>query len=271
MKDKIEKIQTTLRHYNSGLVAVSGGVDSSVLLALAVETAGFQVEAVTASSRAHPREEIDQAIQLCSKLEVVHHIVEMDELSNPLIRENGIDRCYHCKKSLYQEFDRLRIHQGLSVLLDGSNADDSNDYRPGTLAIRELNVLCPLMDAGLTKDEVRAIAEEHGLIMWDAPASACLFTRIPTGEPLDVVRLDRIDVGERILHQLGFRNVRVRDHHLVARIEIPEDQFPGILNSELREIVIGKLRQIGYHFITLDLSGYTKGSMNLMNSRGQAD
>ncbi|MCD4652881.1 ATP-dependent sacrificial sulfur transferase LarE [bacterium] len=245
LKNKIEKFHKNLQSLGSGLVALSGGVDSSVLLFLATELPSFNLKAATVESPAHPDEEVKTAIELCRRLNVEHVVLRINELENPLIRKNGPDRCYHCKYALYSSLLVLADRSNLNTVLDGSNADDIDDYRPGMRAIRELGIKAPLMDAGFTKNEVREIAKSRNLPMWSEPATACLFTRIPIGEPLELKRLNRISRAEKILRHLGFHHVRVRDHGNLARIEVSSERIAEISRPDIRQQISDYLKKIG--------------------------
>jgi len=263
---KIKKFNSFLEQAGSGLVALSGGVDSSVLLALASKIHAFKCQAVTIDSPAHPAEEIRAAIDLCKRFRVKHTVLRINELDNPLIKRNGSDRCYHCKHDLYSILLKLAAKENLSIVLDGSNIDDLDDYRPGMQAIRELGISVPLVNAGFTKSEIRKIARDLDLPIWNLPPSACLYTRIPVGEQIELKRVQRISQAEKILKYYGFRIFRVRDHGILARIELHNDEIEK-LNNNLREIISNQLKQVGYRYVCLDLCGYKKGSMNIDPSK----
>jgi len=251
-----------LRSYESGLIALSGGVDSAVLLALGAEFPDFHAVAATVVSPAHPSHETAAATALARRYGVEHHVIAVDQLSDPLIRENRPDRCRHCKRLLYRHLVKLAQDLCLAEVLDGSHADDSPEDRPGFLSLKELGIRTPLRDAGLTKADIRVLARSRNLPMWDTPATACLFTRIPTGEPLDRQRLKRIEQSENDLRGFGFVSVRVRDHGTVARIELPERAVRRLMDNTMRHQIVRALRKRGYQFVTVDLAGYQYGAMN---------
>lgn len=263
--EKIERLNGYLSTLGSGLVALSGGVDSSVLLFLCSLCRDFRVEAATVISPAHPDFELAAARKLAQDLKVDHFEISVDLLNDSDVYANGPDRCYYCKHRLYSELQVVARDHGLAAVLDGSNTDDSPDQRPGFRAIRELGIQTPLIQAGFGKKEIRAIARKHELPMWNAPATACLFTRIPTGEVLAAHRLDRIAAAENRMRELGFKAIRVRDHGTIARIEVPAESFGTLLNSGLKNTVIKALQDLGYRYVTLDLSGYRMGSMNTVS------
>lgn len=261
---KVARLQDYLRNLKSGLVALSGGVDSAVLTLLASQTQEFHVNAITVTSPAHPSSETDSARVLCEKFDVPHAYIKIDQLENNQIRSNTALRCYHCKFFLYETLLKKAKNRGLEHVLDGSNLDDlKSDDRPGMKAVKELSIKTPLIEAGLTKADIRNIARQWKLPMWDLPASACLFTRIPTGEPLDMKRITRIGKAEEFMKSLGFRQVRVRDHNEIARIEVVFSQMNRIIKLEYRQKITTFFQNIGYRFICIDLKGYTTGSMNI--------
>ncbi|HPQ40034.1 MAG TPA: ATP-dependent sacrificial sulfur transferase LarE [bacterium] len=259
---KIEKFNEYLKQIGSGLVALSGGVDSAVLLLLASRCREFRVKAATVLAAAHPPDESDAARKLAADLNVAHLEVPLDLLRQPEIRANGPDRCYHCKRHIYSILLDLAREHALDAVLDGSNADDSPLERPGSRAIRELGVRTPLSDVGLGKEEIREIARRYGLPMWNKPATACVFTRIPAGEVLEQGRLKRVVMAENRLRGMGFPAVRVRDHGDTARIEVPVDFMESMIAAATQTDMVRELKGLGYRFVTLDLSGYRSGSMN---------
>lgn len=244
-------------------VAFSGGVDSSLLLYLAAREAaprGTKVYALTADTVLHPAADLEIARKVAREAGALHRVIRVDENSNPAIRNNPADRCYHCKKQLFLEFQKVCRELDIPCLLEGSNADDLKVYRPGIRAVRELGVDSPLAEAGVTKEEVRRMASELGISTASRPSTPCMATRLPYGTFLDPALLARIVRGEAYLQERGFAGVRLRVHGDITRLEIPPEQFAELL-AERREIT-ETLQGMGFRYITLDLEGLRSGSMD---------
>lgn len=244
------------------VVAFSGGVDSTLLLAATVEALGARTLAVTAVSPTLPRRERRQALRLARQLGAPHLQVESREFSERRFVRNSADRCYHCKKIRLRQLVELAGQESRAVVIEGSNADDRNDYRPGGRAVEELGVLSPLQELGLSKEQVRRLARFRRLPNWNQPAAACLATRIPRGEEITIERLRRIERAEDFLLKAGFVQVRVRDHGRLARIEVAPAEIKRLLSSGVRWQVESRLSRLGYQFVTVDLCGYRMGSLN---------
>ena len=244
------------------LVAFSGGVDSTLVLRLAADGGADRVLAVTGRSPAVPASELAEAIELARQIGVEHRILDTDELSSPGYVANESDRCYHCKTELFGKLEELRNAEGFSVVLDGTNAEDLDDHRPGWKARRENRVLSPLAEAGLTKDEIREASRRLGLPTSSKPAMACLASRIPYGTPVTPERLARVEAAEAHLAGLGFRQFRVRHHGEVARIEVDPAEMGRLDDTGLRERVVEGVKAAGYRWVALDLEGYRTGSLN---------
>ena len=244
------------------LVAFSGGVDSTFLLAAALDALGDRVLAVTARSPSVPRRELQEAVDLANRLGARHRIVETDEFADPTFRANPPDRCYHCKRELFGTLSELARAEGLQYVIEGSNLDDADDYRPGSRAIAELSVLSPMTEVGLGKAEIRALSRDKGLPTWSKPAMACLASRVPYGEELSEERMKRIERAEEALFDLGYRQLRVRDHGTVARIELDPADIEDLAQPGKRGAAVTALKAAGYLYVTLDLDGYRTGSMN---------
>ena len=259
---KLETLRASLREAHSALVAFSSGVDSTFLLHVAHEELGDRVVAVTARSRSFPKRELDEAADFCRAEGVRHVVIDSEELDVPGFAENPPDRCYHCKRELFGKLVAFARENGLAAVLEGSNVDDDGDYRPGRRAIRELGVRSPLRDAGLTKAEIRALSRAMGLPTADKPSFACLASRIPYGEEITDAKLHMVDRAEQLLMDLGFRQFRVRLHGTLARIEVLPDELTRFSDPALRETVCAGLRDCGFSYVTLDLTGYRTGSMN---------
>jgi len=262
LDDKHRALRDCLRQLDSVLVAFSGGVDSTFLVKVAHETLGARAVAVTARSPTYPRAMAEQADALGKQVGIRHEWVDSEQMARPEFVGNPADRCYHCKSELFERLEPLRHALDLRWIAEGTNVDDLSDHRPGLAAARERGVQSPLVDAGLTKADIRALSRGLGLPTWDQPASPCLSSRFPTGVAITVDRLTQVDRAEAWLRAKGFRECRVRYHGEIARIEVGTDEMARLLDPVLRVEVTAALRALGFRYVALDLSGFRSGSLS---------
>jgi uncharacterized protein len=269
---KIERLEAIIRARPKALVAFSGGVDSTLLLKLCRDVLGpANVIAVTGVSQTYTPEEKRTARRVARELGVRHVLIETDELACAAFAKNPADRCYHCKRELFGRIAGLAKRLGIDVFYDASNVDDLSDYRPGRRAVEEFGVSSPLVLAGFTKKDVRALSKKLGLASWDKPANPCLASRVPYGTPITVETLRKVRAGEKFIRDLGFPVVRLRHHGELARIEVPAADLARILRPGTAGKIARRLRSLGYLWTALDLEGYSMGSLNrAVASRPQA-
>jgi uncharacterized protein len=251
-----------LKRLPSLMIAFSGGVDSTFLLAVAAEALGERVLAVTATSNVHPITDIRNAKEFTSLKGIRHIMYESDEKNIPEFRANLPDRCYHCKKAICNKLKEIAKAHGITHIAHAINTDDLSDYRPGIKAAQEMGLIAPLVDAELTKEEIRFLSKEMCLKTWDMPSMACLASRIPYGESITDEKISMVQRAEDILAEAGLKQYRVRYHGTVARIEAGTDDFSMFSNQQFREKIIKDFKSIGFLHIALDLEGYRSGSMN---------
>jgi pyridinium-3,5-biscarboxylic acid mononucleotide sulfurtransferase len=260
LEQKHERLRAVFAEMGSVLVAYSGGLDSAFVLAVARDVLGDRAMALTAVSPSLPEREKRDAMRIASELGARHELVESDEIHNPSYASNPSNRCFHCKSELYSITTRKHVELGLAFVVNGTNLDDLGDYRPGLEAAKNAGVRSPLVEAELHKEEVRELAKQRGLDFWDKPAAACLSSRIPYGTSVTPERLHQIEQLEDALHALGFRQLRVRYHDALARVEVGESELPKAFEKRAEIVAAG--RAVGFTFVTLDLAGYKTGSLN---------
>jgi uncharacterized protein len=260
--DKLAHLRALLGELPSALVAFSGGVDSTFLLRVAHDVLGSRCTALTTVSPTTPADDLAEARTLATAIGVSHLVVDTNELDIPGYAANPTNRCYFCKDNLFVICAAQGERLGVAAILDGANLDDLRDHRPGLQAASERQVRHPLVEAGFTKADVRAASRALGLPSWDRPASPCLSSRFPYGTTITAERLHQVAAAEQVLRALGFRELRVRFHEQVARLEVPVAEMPRLLEAGVREDVVRALRELGFLYVTLDLQGFRSGSLN---------
>lgn len=261
LQEKTSKLKSILAEMEGCVIGFSGGVDSTLLFAVAAEVLGERALAVTATSETYPERERREAEQLAGRIGGRHRVIVSEELDIPEFKDNPRNRCYYCKHELFAKLRAIADQEGLECVLDGTNIDDRGDHRPGRQAAAEIGVRSPLEEAGFTKQEIRELSRAMDLPTWDKPAFACLSSRFPYGTAITRERVSRVGEAEESLRELGFRVLRVRYHDSVARLELGPEEFARAC-GELRDEVVRRVKQAGFTFVALDLQGYRTGAMN---------
>lgn len=262
MENKMEHLKVYLKNLGSVAVAFSSGVDSTFLLKVAHDVLGEKVIAITAQSCSFPRRELEEAKAFCEKEGIRHIICHSEELDIEGFSQNPPNRCYLCKKELFEKIGEIAKENQIAYIAEGSNMDDNGDYRPGLMAVAELGVKSPLREAKLTKAEIRAYSKELGLPTWEKQSFACLSSRFVYGETITEKKLGMVEKAEQLLLDYGFHQVRVRIHGMLARIEIMPEEFPKLMEQSVRTDIVKKFKEYGFTYVTMDLLGYRMGSMN---------
>lgn len=260
--EKLNILKKKLKSMGRVIIAFSGGVDSTFLLKAASISGLKEILAVTAISQSLPQEELYFAKEITAELNINHRIITTDELHDENYSNNPPDRCYYCKKELFTRLKDIASEEGFSYILDGSNVDDMKDWRPGSRAAKELNIISPLLEAGLSKNEIRELSKSFGLRTWDKPSSPCLSSRFPYGQKITSEALERVGRAESYLKTFNLKELRVRDHGDIARIEVLPEEFHILFDASVREKINAYLKALGYKHVTLDLRGFKSGGFN---------
>ncbi len=261
LTDKTDHLRQIIKNLPASAVAFSGGVDSALLASVLLEVQGDQALALTVDSIFASREEMEDAKNFAVEIGIDHRMIPLDQMDDSVL-SNPVDRCYHCKKKVFSKLLETAQDLGRTFLLDGSNLDDLDDYRPGMKAVKELGVKSPFLEAVITKAEIRQISQERGLSTWNKPSMACLASRIPYDDPITAESLQMVETAEKFLVAQGLNRFRVRKHGNLARIEVSPEERPVFFDLNLMEKVSSELKKIGFRFVALDLQGYRTGSLN---------
>ena len=259
---KFQKLKDNLRDLGSVAIAYSGGVDSTFLLKVAADVLGDKVIAITAKSSTYPEREFKEAVKYIKDIGAKHIVIISEELEIEGFAKNPVNRCYFCKKELFSKIRKVADDNNIKEVLDGANVDDVSDFRPGMKAAKELKVISPLKDAGFTKDDIREMSKILGVPTWNKPAFACLSSRFPYGNEITVEKLSMVERAEQFLMDLGFRQIRVRHHGDIARVEVNAEEREKFFDNNIMDKVGNELKSFGFKYVTLDLLGYRTGSMN---------
>lgn len=262
LDEKYQRLQQVLHDLESVLIAFSGGVDSTCLAKAAHDALGPRAVAATALSPTYPAHMAEQAARLAGQIGIRHEWVESEQMSRPNFVANPADRCYHCKDELFERLEPMARTLALRHIAEGTNVDDLSGHRPGLAAAREHGIRSPLVEAGLSKAEIRELSRRFALPTWDQPASPCLSSRVPTGLPITIERLSQIDHAEAVLRERGFREFRVRHHESVARLEVAEAELARLTDPALRAEIVTSLKALGFRHVALDLAGFCSGNLN---------